>query len=718
MVKVLRTLPLLTCFKQAPPLDLMADSPDIQTAGIVPPAEAAPEAYSWRHWRPHPVLPALADEEILRLAETAEGRARVAASYNRRERLIALSETPGCLLDYAFELECWKDADIDLRDAKTEGRDYGGLYIGGGKRSSKSTYGARTILQSALAYPGGILWVFQRTLAISRITVQRILWEWLPKWIRGRNDVSGKRKDGDPTKIRYTPDGGFAGDNLVLPNSTLLMFLSYDMEPRNYQGAEIGAKVTQPALHRNGTPIPNIGAWLDEDAPLAWVQTVRDRLTTRNSKFIWTFTTENGITLAVKTTVGAAANVQTLPVDDTLPSDRVLVRGCPAGHVPYRQRTSTPGISAIYFHTRFNKFGTNYTNMAAQYRGRDSKQILANLFGYSEDMTQRVWPLFGGWNFIDEDQLPAEGTNYLYGDPGGSKNFTWMWLRIAPGMGEDNWYIYDEWPDAQTFGEWALPDDSADPNPNGIRGPAQRTLGWGTMQYKQMILGKERIVIPENAQEWLATETQRRRDGEREAGRMENSGTTQTSIPPIGFPVSAPLRLCGLSDPMKIRLIREAIANGAEPGTTIQVPTRRRYLDPRAAGTEAIDKAGGRTLIDKFHDIDKGKNGEVQAPGMHFEPAPGLDIRVGIEAVNRLLYFDKEQELVPGLNYPRLFIVRRCRQIAWAMDNFSIRRSKDDSEASYEGACKDFADLPRYAATTRLRHVAAGMVETRGGGSY
>ncbi len=665
----------------------------------------APVEYSWRRWRPHPILPALSEQQVLKLAATASGRERLVTLYKKREDLIKKSETPGQLLDYAFELECWIDADKDLAAAQTDGRDYGGLYVGGGKRSAKSTWGARSLLRSALTYSGGIIWVFQRTLPISRITVQRILWEWMPDWLRKLNDVSGKRKNDDPTKVRYTVDGGFAGDNVVLPNSTHLMFLSYEMEPKNYQGAEIGARVSgsgeRPelpwvkewrsdgvAIDRRGNPIPNIGAWLDEDAPLAWVETARNRLTTRNAKFIWTFTTENGITLAVKALVGSGTNTETRQVDETLPADRVLVPGCPKGHVPYRAQTVTPGLQAIYFHTRFNPFGTNYTNLKAQYRGRDSKQILANLFGYSEDMFQRAWPLFGGYNQVERWQVPALGTNYLLGDPAGSRNFTWIWVRVCPGMGAEDWYIIDEWPDWQTFGEWALPDDSQNPNPDGVAGPAQRSLGWGVEQYKQMIHGRERIALPEP--ELFA-----------ELDKFEVGSQAWLNI----------VRRFRLDDLQRLRLAREAIEDGAEPGSTIELPVRDRLLDPRAGGTPQVAERKGKTLIDKFREAQTDAKGAMTGPAMRFRPAPGLDIQVGIEAVNQLLYFDKEQDMIPGLNYPRLFVVRSCRQIIWTLDNYSALGGE-------HGGCKDFADLLRYAATSRFRYITPGACKTHGGGSY
>lgn len=682
----------------------MSDSPDIQTEGR--PAAA----YSWRRWRPHPVLPSMTAEEIEALAATPEGRERLATIYNRREKLIQLSETPGQLLDYAFEPECWQDADRDLELAKTDGRDYGGLYLGGGKRSTKSTYSVRTALRSWLTYSNGIAWAISRVLATSRGTIQRQMWDWMPQYIRAANDPSGKRKGGEVIKVRYTVDGGFAGDNVVFPNGTIVHFLSFNNDPTDYQGWEIGAVIKPQnipprelwptwvsrwddqgyAYDKRGVRIPNIGALLDEDAALRWIQTVRDRLTTRNAKFLWPFTTEKGITLAVKETIGSPRNEETRPVDDTLPSDQVLVPGCPKGHVPYRQVTSTPGVRAIYFHTRFNVFGDNYPNMKAQYRNATTPIKLANLYGYSEDVRMRAFPLFGGHNLFggetDVMDWPAEGTNYLIGDPAGERNWFWIWVRIVPGMGKENWFIYDEWPDYATYREWAVPDEKPienGGNPDGVAGPAQRGLGWGIDQYKRMIAQRERIVITPAAYEAIrATESPSHRDHQK-------------------FWV----------DPQKAKLAIAAIQEAEtfeQCAQELALTVRERLLDPRAAGTESIDKAKGRTLIDKFHDSTTGRDGRVILPGLHFRPAPGLPIQTGVEAINDLLYFDKDQEMIPGLNFPRLFVHRRCRQVIWALENYT-------AQGGESGGCKDVVDATRYAATSKLNYVAPGSVQTRGG---
>ena len=96
---------------------------------------------------------------------------------------------------------------------------------------------------------------------------------------------------------------------------------------------------------------------------------------------------------------------------------------------------------------------------------------------------------------------------------------------------------------------------------------------------------------------------------------------------------------------------------------------------------------------------------------MIFRPASGVTIEEGITLINELLDWNENEPLLALLNAPRLYVVEDCRQVRWAMENYTGR-------AGETGACKDFIDLVRYMATARLRHVEAGMVKTMGGGSY
>jgi len=64
-----------------------------------------------------------------------------------------------------------------------------------------------------------------------------------------------------------------------------------------------------------------------------------------------------------------------------------------------------------------------------------------------------------------------------------------LWVRVAS---DGKHYIYREWPDLDTYGEWALASDRVE----GGLGPAQKPEGRGISEYKELFVeleGEEKI---------------------------------------------------------------------------------------------------------------------------------------------------------------------------------------------------------------------------------
>ena len=138
-----------------------------------------------------------------------------------------------------------------------------------------------------------------------------------------------------------------------------------------------------------------------------------------------------------------------------------------------------------------------------------------------------------------------------------------------------------------------------------------------------------------------------------------------------------------------------------------------RLIDPRAGKAQNAAQKGGVCLVDLLAKVEVDPaTMQVKVPGMTFLPAPGLDIDEGVNALNGLLYWDKDRDVEPITNAPRLFIAENCRQVIWAMENWTGLDGQS-------GACKEWVDLLRYAATFGLRHIEpGGKVKTSGMGSY
>lgn len=400
---------------------------------------------------------------------------------------------------------------------------------------------------------------------------------------------------------------------------------------------------------------PGIGAWADENMPLPWLRMLVFRLASRAAKLIWTFTAVNGMTSTIKDAVGTSPRTLEHREAELL-SNRVNVPGLPAGHMPFVQVPFIEDARVIYFFSKWNPFGRHYEQIKKLCVGRPSEFVERRAYGFARDTGARAFPLFGEWNIVKVTDLPADGTNYMATDPAGARNWATVWLRVAAGN-PSAIYIYRDWPDFRKFGEWAV--TSANPDKlDGDPGPAQPSIGYGPMEYKALFLREEKIKNPDNYKE---------------------------------------------EDPYrrKLQLAGEATEKIHE-----------RLIDPRAGKNQhAVDK-GGVCLVDKLAEASAGEKGKPAIAPMYFTPARGVDIDDGVSQINTLLYWDKERELMPLVNFPRLFVAENCRQVIWALQNWTGRDGQG-------GACKDFIDLLRYLVTWDVRYLApGGRVRVIGGGGY
>lgn len=457
----------------------------VQTSGLTEGAILAAAKGEWPA-SAHPLLPWFTDGELVRVLQQPGGAERVDALYKERERRIALAgDGEGSdPFRYGFELPCWKDADGMAREFKF-------LYVAGGKRAGKSERAAKRFVQAALKYPRGVLWAFQGNLTTSIATQQTLVWKYLPPEVRALN---GKRDARKVYNVNYSIKNGFADRVLVLPNRTVIWFMTYEMEVKDYQGWQIGSpwrpgmgltdreRLMQGlALNHlppaEGEAIENIGFWADENMPFPWLETCELRCATNNARGLWTFSTTEGITPAIKQVLGTGVTLESRRAE--LLADRQNLPGVPRGEMPYRLKAERKDWGAIFFFSEFNPFGSNYANVRAFCEGKTSDVIMENAYGYARDTRHRAFPLFGEWNIIERKHLPKVMTRYMFTDPGdASRNWATIWVGVD---GRGNHYIYRDWPDEQSYGEWAVP--SEDPKqPDGKRGPAQRSLGYGTSQ--------------------------------------------------------------------------------------------------------------------------------------------------------------------------------------------------------------------------------------------
>lgn len=496
-------------------------------------AEKLQAAKEYFNPTPCPVLPWLSDDELLTALDLPDGPELVAALFKEREERIYLASEEGDPLRHGFELEHWKDADALLSDNQY-------LYVAGGNRAGKSEWAAKRFVESCLAYGNSIRWCFQATEDMSRDTQQKLIWKYLPAHIKALNFKQDRRHI---FKVRWSLAQGFTEGLLVLPNKTQIVFKTYKQLASENQGLELGAKRGEVKKRADGSIIPNIGVWPDENMPLDWYKTLVTRCGTRGAKMIWTFTAINGITTTIKEFLGTPKTVSSRPAE--LLSERVNIPGQPPGHMPFIQTPVTDGGAVIYFFTQWNPFSgyAEKGGVKSECKDKSSEFIERKAYGFARDVMNKTFPKFAGENIISPADLPRKMTRYKLSDPGDASR---AWATLWVGVAENGWhYIYRDWPDAQTYGEWAVP--SSNPlQPDGDRGDAQREQGFGVQQY---------------ADEWR---------------RLEKVGTVIRT--PDGMEVERP------------DLKNEDVF--------------ARYTDPRAANNPHIEKHGGTNLYQKFLDVD------------------------------------------------------------------------------------------------------------------
>lgn len=635
-----------------------------------PPAGRAPAGASPAlHWTPHPLLPVPPEATLGYWLAQPGGDAKLAQYYAQREKLIGLSEQNPYA--YGTEPDHWRDADALLA------LDILILMIFGGNRAGKSEYAAKRVVQDAVKFPESTLYCLHENVTASIALQHKLVWKYLPPEYKKLNNA---RKDA-VRKINYSQANGFTDGKIVLPNASEIFFLTYGQTPGDFEGLELGAKHTPGRL----------GVWADENLSLPWLNMLKLRLASRSGKLMWTFTPVNGITPCIKELLGTTAKTVQSKFAELLP-DRVNVPGLPEGHMPYVVEPYFTKARAIYFHSILNPFGNHYVNIRSLVQGKPSEYIERRAYGYSRDVGQRQFPLFGEWNIIAPENLGATGTNYMFTDPAGARNWATVWVRVLPGH-PPILQFYRDWPSEQRYGEWAVASTremTADSRRgwDGDPGPAQNSLGFGITQYKQL---------------WLREET--------------FTGT-------LGTPL-------GQADPYRVRLWEEAQrGSGGErekgkgrggegesdsPATetlTLHEAIQDRYLDSRAARNKHASEKGGTCIADELARTQYAPGGEeVAGPPMRFRMASGVDIEEGVSEINELLFWHKEETMIPLLNAPRLYVSSECRQLIWAMQNSTGRGGES-------GACKDFIDLVRYVALARLHYLPPGGLEVSEGGSY
>ena len=401
----------------------------------------------------HPALEAPTDEEIVILGE-ADPKLLVALHEAHEGRIQSAEEDP---LRHGFELPGWSR----MRDAL---QDYDEVITFGGNRSGKTTGCAKMVMESVTENMDGHVVCFSQNADTSIKVQQAAIWEMMPREFRRKT----KSIDG---YINFSMQNGFTGSSFIFPDTrTRVDFKTYTQFSNNQtilEGFEFG--------FRNPSGM-NIGAWLDEylgDAAL--VNTLRFRLATRDSKMLLGFTPIDGYTPFVSDYLKGAETLETKPA--SLLNEE---------QVPVIQYSPERDAGVVYLHSDENPFG-GYDRIAKDLKNANRDTIMVRAYGLPTKSMTSLLPNFSpevnvlseepnkyGMTFPDKKSL----TWYQVVDPAFARNYVAIWAGVSE---NEEIFIRREWPDRETYGEWALFGD-----PKWRKGPASDKIGYDVERYCEL----------------------------------------------------------------------------------------------------------------------------------------------------------------------------------------------------------------------------------------
>lgn len=340
-------------------------------------------------------------------------------------------------------------------------KDYPIQVVLGGVRSGKSTLASRLCVWALGNIPEAEIRCYHVNTDRSQQDQQRFVWAALPEPLK---NIPVKKSFSH--SIQYNQRTGFTNDMLILPPLEGWT-RGGRIDFGNYKQWESDNRVTE------GFKAHLI--WCDESVPMGFFETIIYRTADYHGRLLLTFTTLDGWTPLVQDILGKTKTLE-------YRYSTLLKRKLPV----LQESLSRKGALIHYFWTEDNPW-IDANVFRAMLDGRPQDEVLCRAYGIPTKAATAVFTKFDQTvNVVKHEDLPFiknpqyKVTRYMAIDPGGSKNWFMLWVAIDQ---SNTWWVYREWPDRQTYGDWAEPG----PTIEGKPGPAQRSLGFGIKDYVDMI---------------------------------------------------------------------------------------------------------------------------------------------------------------------------------------------------------------------------------------
>jgi phage terminase large subunit-like protein len=481
------------------------------------------------------------------------------------------------------------------------------LLLLGGWGSGKTEYAGNRMSRIMQRKANGIFWFLHETQASAVDQQHPLVYRYLPPNLKTEKAILERT-----TYVAYKEKTGFSDGSFVLPNHSRGRFWTYEGGVDKLQGPTVNA------------------AWGDELMPPEFVTAVGSRVGRANGVFFITFAPIHGHTPVVREFCDGAEKVREITAflnpEDSGPRDVARYLGLtdeefaelrafferqekpPFPSVPWARPedcakwlTGEPSQPAAPAGRKFKKLPRVLKPMDPEesravvlFNGGDNpygkplstyfinagvSEELGNryFYGFTKAGRARRFPLFDRkLHTIDDEAIPAFGTNYMWSDPAGRNHFM-VWLRFTL----SKIYLVREWPGDYEIpgvgipGPWALPHGKL---ADGQRGPAQEAFGFGLADYKA------ELARVEGWKDWRP--------------RQDNETATDWAK----------------------KLYQE---NGAREVVL------RRFLDSRYASTPHQENDRPVTMLENFAEL-----------GLWFETTPGDVIEDGVQGINDWLRYD------------------------------------------------------------------------------
>jgi hypothetical protein len=420
-------------------------------------------------WTEHKLLPIPTDEEVS-VMEPNE----LLEFYNLRET--AIQNEAQDPYYFGYELPSWKRS-------WEMWKDYRILLLLGANRSSKSEFGAKTVVRAAMENPKSLIYCFSQNEETSLTVQQPAIYRYLPANLKTKSTSSVQY-------ISYKVQTGFAERSLIFPNGSRIIFKFYSQWQQDDKILEGMAL---------GSPSPgglNVGAWLDEYLlGMDLLDRLYLRLATYSALMLLTFTPKDGITETVNNFIKDAVTIES-------GTTKVLndLHGIPEKEIPITQSNKRKAAVIVYFHTEHNPWG-GYQEVVEICRSKsDWKYTITALYGVPTKSYDTKFAKFSkDVNVVKNSAIPTSNiTRWQIIDPAGRKSWFKCWIAVDV---SGTWWVYREYPGID-IGEWA----KQGKNGKWLPGEGAKGRGEGLKDYIEASYQMEGRECPPGSKEWVGGE--------------------------------------------------------------------------------------------------------------------------------------------------------------------------------------------------------------------